>query len=86
MGTLGFRGLLAGLFAMSLGLLAGASHGASALGGIESGPVFEATAPGLLARAKAKACELSHAASGHADQRAMADRKVECARRHGLGR
>jgi hypothetical protein len=86
MGTLGFRGLLASLFALSLGLVAGASHGASALGGIGPEPAFEAPAPGLLARAKAKACELSHAATGRADQRAMADRKRECAIRHGLGR
>lgn len=84
MGTLGFRGLLASLFIMSLGLVAGASHGASALAGIEPAPAYES--PGLLARAKAKACELSHAALVRTDQHAVADRKVECARRHGLGR
>ena len=83
MGTLGFRGLLASLFAMSLGLVAGASHGAQALAGLEAAPVHES--PGLLARAKAKACELSHAAAVRTDAHAVADRKQECARRHGLG-
>jgi hypothetical protein len=86
MGTLGFRGLLASLFVMSLGLVAGASHGAPALAGIESAPAHEAAGPGLLARAKAKACELSQAASARSDEHAAAHRREECARRHGLAR
>ncbi|KFN51582.1 hypothetical protein N790_04600 [Arenimonas malthae CC-JY-1] len=69
---------------MSLGLVAGASQGAQALAGIGPAPVHES--PGLLARAKAKACELSHAATIRTDEHAVADRKEECARRHGLGR
>ena len=83
MSTLGFRGLLAGMFAMSLGLLAGASHGAQAWGG--DGPLLSANeGPGLLDHARARACAVSQGLSVRSDRDAAEQRRRDCNRRHGI--
>jgi|GEM_PF-5030023 len=83
MSTLGFRGLLAGMFAMSLGLLAGASQGAQAWD--------EATAyvpaddgPGLLDHARARACAISQGLSARSERESAEQRRRDCNRRHGI--
>ena len=83
MSTLGIRGLLAGGFVLSLGLLTGASHGAtnwSSPAALEVGT----DGPSLLDRAQAKACEWSHGLTSRSDRRAAEQRRSDCARRHGL--
>ncbi|WP_374604445.1 hypothetical protein [Arenimonas sp.] len=84
MSTLGIRGLLAGVFVLSLGLLTGASHGATGLA--VSGEAWGdyAAGPSLLDRAQAKACEWSQGLSGRSDRLSADQRQRECARRHGL--
>ena len=85
MSTLGIRGLLAGVFVLSLGLLTGASHGATGLAATGAGWDEAPAGPGLIDRVQAKACEWSHGLSGRSDRQASEQRQRECARRHGLG-
>lgn len=84
MSTLGIRGLLAGGFVLSLGLLTGASHGATQWSATVAGDAAP-EGPSLLDRAQAKACEWSHGLSGRSDRRAAEQRRNDCARRYGLG-
>ncbi|GAB2660713.1 hypothetical protein [Arenimonas aestuarii] len=84
MSTLGIRGLLAGVFVLSLGLLTGASYGATGLAAPGSEWGQASSGPRLLDRVQAKACEWSHGLSGRSDRQASAQRQRECARRHGL--
>ncbi len=82
--TLGVRGLLAGVFVLSLGLLTGASQGATGFTDTGSGWGGASSGPGLLDRVQAKACEWSHGLSGRSDRQAAEQRQRDCARRHGL--
>ncbi|MDZ4047119.1 MAG: hypothetical protein U1E00_02070 [Pseudoxanthomonas sp.] len=84
MSTLGVRGLLAGVFVLSLGLLTGASHGATGLSATGAEWGESPSGPALLDRVQAKACEWSHGLSGRSDRQSSAQRQRECARRHGL--
>lgn len=84
MSTLGIRGLLAGVFVLSLGLLTGASYGATGLPASDAAWSAAPSGPGLLDRVQAKACEWSHGLSGSSDRQKSADRQRDCARRHGL--
>ncbi|KFL36691.1 hypothetical protein N788_03510 [Arenimonas donghaensis DSM 18148 = HO3-R19] len=74
---------MAGGFVLSLGLLTGASHGATQWSGASVADVAP-DSPGLLDRAQAKACEWSHGLSGRSDRRGSEQRRTDCARRHGL--
>jgi len=80
MSTLGFRGSLAALFTLSLGLAAGSSQGAGT-------PGFAPRAldgPGVFDRLQALACELNRggaAREGSASAKAV---REDCRRRHGL--
>ncbi|ODS63491.1 MULTISPECIES: hypothetical protein [unclassified Arenimonas] len=83
MSTLGFRGLLAGMFAMSLGLLAGASQGAQAWE--EAGAYAPADeGPGLLDHARARACAISQGLSVRNERESAERRRHDCNRRHGI--
>ena len=84
MSTLGIRGLLAGVFVLSLGLLTGASYGATGLTTTEDAWVTAPAGPGLVDRVQAKACEWSHGLSGRSDRQRSEERQRDCARRHGL--
>ena len=85
MSTLGIRGLLAGVFVLSLGLLTGASYGATGLPATGAGwDDASSEGPALLDRVQAKACEWSHGLSGRSDRQSSQQRQRECARRHGL--
>ncbi|HEX5692989.1 MAG TPA: hypothetical protein VFY00_00015 [Arenimonas sp.] len=68
---------------LSLGLLTGASHGATGWTGVDG---FEAAPAGhsLVDRVQAKACEWSRGLSSRSDRRASEERRRDCARRHGL--
>ena len=84
MSTLGIRGLLAGVFVLSLGLLTGASYGATGLAGSETAWSAAPSGPGMLDRVQAKACEWSHGLTRSSDRQKYAERQRECARRHGV--
>jgi len=83
MSTLGIRGLLAGTFVLSLGLLTGASHGATGWAGVDDFASAPA-GPSLLDRAQAKACEWSHGLTSRSDRRGTEQRRSDCASRYGL--
>ena len=83
MTTLGFRGLLAGTFAMTLALAAGASQGAQAWA--EQAPVMAAPGtPGLVDHLRARACAVSRGLSNRNERASAEQRRQDCARRHGI--
>src|SRR5690606_20911528 len=83
MTTLGFRGLLAGTFAMTLGLTAGASHGAQAWS--EQAPALAAPeTPGLVDRLRYRACAVSQGLSRPSERASAEQRRQDCARKHGI--
>lgn len=83
MTTLGFRGLLAGTFAMTLALTAGASHGAQAWAG-QSPALAAPDAPGLFSDLRARACAVAQGISGRNERASAEQRRRDCARKHGL--
>ena len=83
MTTLGFRGLLAGTFAMTLGLTAGASQGAQAWA--EQAPALAAPeAPGLVEHLRARACAITQGLSARNEHASAEQRRRDCDRKHGL--
>ena len=82
MSTLGVRGLLACVFAVSLGLLAGAGQADAAFPG--DTPVEAKASPGLLDHFRAKACAVSQGLSGRSDRASAEARRRDCDRRYGL--
>lgn len=80
MSTLGFRGSLAALFALSLGLVAGNSQGAGT-----PGFAWKAVdGPGVLDRLQALACELNRGSSARDGSASAKASREDCRRRHGL--
>lgn len=84
MTTLGFRGLLAGSFAMTLALTAGASQGAQAWAA-PSPALAAPDAPGLLDHLRARACAVSQGLSDRNEHAPAEQRRRECSRKHGIG-
>ncbi len=84
MTTLGLRGLLAASFMVSMGLAGGVAQWSGTAHAAGFAPMDAAAADaGLMARIKAKACELSAAASDR-DNRGAESRADHCRKRHGL--
>ena len=80
MTTLGFRGLLAGFIALSLGAVAGASQGAQAWTPGDPAPA----GPGLMDHAKYRACLVSQGLSARTERQSALERRRECGLKHGI--